>query len=247
MNDAPAMSDAPAMPQEQADDAEDRFIQQVLFEAIRQQKLNARQPRNPGQYTVSEAVQEELSQLKPLKRMAKAIEREFKKDNINDAPHANPTSMSTQVPAQVAAATTTPSSKPTANKSLPQIDRVPTATNVPSFIERYKVDMLYTQEVKERFGLNDLDRAGNRRLASRVTSARAAARPYEPLFETLQFLIEGRQLSPDTIQKNMVATLGQTRSIRAEFKRMAQVIAGVEGVENRAEAPKKALDIPDPK
>ena len=36
MNDAPAMSDAPAMPQEQADDAEeDRFIKQVLFEAGR--------------------------------------------------------------------------------------------------------------------------------------------------------------------------------------------------------------------
>ena len=104
----------------------------------------------------------------------------------NDAPHTNPTPMP-------------PAS---ANKPLPQIDRVPTATNVPSFIERYKVDMLYTQEVKERFGLNDLDRAENRRLASRVTSARAAARPYEPLFETLQFLIEGKQLSTDTIQKN---------------------------------------------
>ena len=42
MNDAPAMSDAPAMPQEQADDAEDRFMERVIFEAgrtaIRQQK-----------------------------------------------------------------------------------------------------------------------------------------------------------------------------------------------------------------
>ena len=248
MNDAPAMSDAPAMPQEQADDAEDRFIQQVLFEAIRQQKLNARQPRNPGQYTVSEAVQEELSQLKPLKRMAKAIEREFKKDNINDAPHANPTSMSTQVPAQVAAATTTPSSKPTANKSLSQIDRVPTATNVRSFIERYKVDRLNVAEVKERFGLNDLDRERNGKLASRVTSARGAAKPYKPLFETLQHLIEiKRCFSPDEIQDNMVATLGQTRSIRVEFKRMANILAGVDGVENRADALKKAWNVPDPK
>ena len=115
--------------------------------------------------------------------------------------------------------------------------------------------MLYTQEVKERFGLNDLDRAGNRRLASRVTSARAAAQPsaraaaqpYEPLFETLQFLIGSKQLSPNTIQKSLVATLGQTRSLRDEFKRMAKVLTGVDGVENRAEALKKAWNVPDPK
>ncbi len=173
--------------------------------------------------------------------MAKANEREFKKYNINDAPHANPTSMSAQVPAQVAAATTTPSSKPTANKSLSQIDRVPTATNVRSFIERYKVDRLNVAEVKERFGLNDLDRERNGKLASRVTSARAAAKPYRPLFETLQ------QLAPNTIQTSVVETLGQTGSIRTEFKRMANILAGVEGVENRAEALKKAWDIPDPK
>ena len=165
--------------------------------------------------------------------MAKAVEREFRKDNINDAPHANPTSMSTQVPAQVAAATTTPSSKPTANKSLSQIDRVPTATNVRSFIERYKVDRLNVAEVKERFGLNDLDKAGKKQLTSRVTSARGAALPYKPLFETLQHLIEiKRCFSPDEIQDNMVATLGQTRSIRAEFRRMANILAGVDGVEN---------------
>ena len=69
-----------------------------------------------------------------------------------------------------------------------------------------------------------------------------------PLFETLQHLIEiKRCFSPDMIQKNMVATLGQTGSIRAEFKRMAQVLAKVEGVENRAEALKKAWNVPDPK
>ena len=56
-----------------------------------------------------------------------------------------------------------------------------------------------------------------------------------------------RCFSPDEIQDNMVATLGQTGSIRTEFKRMARVLAGVEGVENRAEALKKAWDIPDPK
>ena len=86
------MSDAPTMTQEQVDDAEDRFIKQVLFEAgrtaIRQQKSNERQPRNPGQYNVSEAAEK--------------------------------------------------------------------------CIEGYKVDMIYTQEVKERFSLNDLDRANLR-------------------------------------------------------------------------------------
>ena len=74
------------------------------------------------------------------------------------------------------------------------------------------------------------------------------ALPYKPLFETLQHLIEiKRCFSPDTIQTNMVATLGQTRSIRAEFRRMARVLAGVEGVEKRAEALKKAWNVPDPK
>ena len=82
-------------------------------------------------------------------------------------------------------------------------------------------------EVKERFGLNDLDKAGKKQLTSRVTSARGATLPYKPLFETLQHLIEiKRCFSPDEIQDNMVATLGQTRSIRAEFKRMAQVLGG---------------------
>ena len=38
--------------------------------------------------------------------------------------------------------------------------------------------------------------------------------------------------SPDAIQESMVATLGQTRSIRDEFKRMAGVLTGVDGVEN---------------
>ncbi len=193
------------------------------------------------------AVQEELSQLRPLKRMAKAIEREFKKDNINDAPHANPTSMSAHVTAQVAAATTTPSSQPTANKPLPHFDRVPSATNVPSFIERYEFDMLNVAGVKARFGLNNLDSDGNKQLTNKVTSARAAAKPYRPLFETLQFLIGSKQLAPNTIQTNMVETLGQTRSIRDEFKRMARVLAGVDGVENRAEALKKAWNVPDPK
>ena len=162
--------------------------------------------------------------------------------------HANPTSMSAQVPAQVAAATITPSSKPTTNKSLSQIDRVTSATNVPSFIERYKVDMLNVAEVKERFGLNDLDKNGKKQLTSRVTSARGGAKPYKPLFETLQHLIEiKRCFSPDEIQDNMVATLGQTRSIRVEFKRMANILAGVDGVENRADALKKAWNVPDPK
>ena len=69
-----------------------------------------------------------------------------------------------------------------------------------------------------------------------------------PLFETLQHLIEiKRCFSPDTIQKNMFATLGQTRSIRDEFKRMANILAGVDGVENRADALKKAWNVPDPK
>ena len=36
-------------------------------------------------------------------------------------------------------------------------------------------------------------------------------------------------------------------SIRAEFKRMAQVLAGIEGVEKRADALKKAWNVPDPK
>ena len=45
----------------------------------------------------------------------------------------------------------------------------------------------------------------------------------------------------------MVATLGQTRSIRDELKRMARELAGVDGVENRAEALKKAWNVPDPK
>ena len=101
--------------------------------------------------------------------------------------------------------------------------------------------MLNVAEVKERFGLNDLDKAGKKQLTSRVTSARAAAKLYRPLFETLQ------QLAPNTIQTSVVETLGQTGSIRTEFKRMARVLAGVEGVENRAEALKKAWDIPDPK
>ena len=99
-------------------------------------------------------------------------------------------------------------------------------------------------EVKERFGLNDLDRERNGKLASRVTTARAAAKPYRPLFETLQFLIGSKQLAPNTIQTSLVATLGQTGSIRTEFKRMAQVLAGVEGVEKRAEALKKAWNVP---
>ena len=198
-------------------------------------------------------VQDELSQLQPLQRLAKAVEREFKMDTtINDAPHANPTSMSTQIPAQVAAATPAPSSKskPTANKALPEIQRVPTATTVRSFIKRYKVDTLNVAEVKKRFGLNDLelDQAGKRRLTSRVTSARGAAQPYAPLFETLQHLIESKRcFSPDAIQKSMVATLGQTRSIRAEFRRMARELAGIEGVEKRAYALKKAWNVPDPK
>ena len=119
------------------------------------------------------------------------------------------------------------------------------------FIERYKVDTLNVAEVKERFGLNDLelDQAGKRRLTSRVTSARGAAQPYAPLFETLQHLIESKRcFSPDAIQKSMVATLGQTRSIRGEFKRMAKVLAGVDGVANRAEALKTAWNVTvDPK
>lgn len=102
-----------------------------------------------------------------------------------------------------------------------------------------------------RFGLNDLelDQDGKRRLTSRVTSARGAAQSYEPLFETLQHLIEiKRCFSSDAIQKSMVATLGQTRSIRDEFKRMAKVLAGVDGVENRAEALKTAWNVTvDPK
>ena len=74
------------------------------------------------------------------------------------------------------------------------------------------------------------------------------ALPYKPLFETLQHLIEiKRCFSPDTIQKNMVATLGQTRSIRDELKRMARELAGVDGVENRAEALEKAWNVLDPK
>ena len=73
------------------------------------------------------------------------------------------------------------------------------------------------------------------------------AKPYRPLFETLQFLIGSKQLAPNTIQTSLVATVGQTRSIRTEFKRMAQVLAGVDGVENRAEALKKAWNVPDPK
>ena len=54
-------------------------------------------------------------------------------------------------------------------------------------------------------------------------------------------------LPPDEIQDNMVATLGQTRSIRAEFRRMARELAGIEGVEKRADALKKAWNVPDPK
>ena len=108
--------------------------------------------------------------------------------------------------------------------------------------------MLNVAEVKARFGLNDLDKNGKKQLTSRVTSARGGAKPYRALFETLQHLIEiKRCFSPDTIQTNMVATLGQTRSIRAEFRRMARELAGIEGVEKRAYALKKAWNVPDPK
>ena len=62
MNDAPPMSDAPPMTQEDA--VEDRFIKDsfmngVIFKskksAIKEQKSNQRQTRDPGQYQVSEA------------------------------------------------------------------------------------------------------------------------------------------------------------------------------------------------
>jgi len=255
-----AMSDAPATPQEQADDAEDRFIKQVLLRtAIRQQKSNEpnngvhaysvlytamRNQQRKDSKALIDGVQQEIGVIKQLlRKVGNALVE------TNDAAphaHANPTSMSLQVPAQV---TTTPSPMPaaSANKPLPHFDRVPSATNVPSFIERYEVDMLNVAGVKARFGLNNLDSKRNGKLASRVTSARAAAKPYRPLFETLQFLIGSKQLAPNTIQTNMVATVGQTRSIRAEFKRMARVLAGVDGVENRAEALKKAWNVPDPK
>ena len=125
-----------------------------------------------------------------------------------------------------------------------------TATDVRSFIERYKVDTLKVAEVKTRFGLNDLELGQDekKKLTSRVTSARGAARPYKPLFETLQHLIEIQRCSSDAIQTSVVATLGPTRSIRDEFKRMAKVLAGVDGVENRAEALKTAWNVTvDPK
>ena len=64
-------------------------------------------------------------------------------------------------------------------------------------------------------------------------------------------MIESKQLSPDRIQTCVLATVKPTTniqgSIRTEFKRMAQELAGVDGVENRAEALKKAWNVPDPK
>ena len=160
--------------------------------------------------------------------------------------------MAAQIAAQVTpSATTATTTTPTANKTLPQIERVTTATDVPSFIERYKVDTLTVAEVKTRFGLNDLELGQDekKKLTSRVTSARGAARPYKPLFETLQHLIEiQRCFSSDAIQTSVVATLGPTRSIRDEFKRMANELAGVDGVESRAEALKTAWNVTvDPK
>ena len=93
-----------------------------------------------------------------------------------------------------------------------------------------------------------MKKSKEKQLTSRVTSARGGAKPYRALFETLQHLIEiKRCFSRDTIQTNMVATLGQTRSIRAEFRRMARELAGIEGVEKRADALKKAWNVPDPK
>ena len=219
----------------------------VMCAAMRSE-LNETMKRRMG------AVQDELSQLQPLQRIAKAVAKEFKNDStINDAPHdANPASMAAQIAAQVAPSATTAATTTTttANKTLPQIERVTTATDVPSFIERYKVDTLKVAEVKTRFGLNDLELGQDekKKLTSRVTSARGAARPYKPLFETLQHLIEIQRCSSDAIQTSVVATLGPTRSIRDEFKRMANELAGVDGVESRAEALKTAWNVTvDPK
>ncbi|CAL6331405.1 unnamed protein product [Bathycoccus prasinos] len=62
MNDAPPMSDAPPMTQEDAVEdryIKDRFMNGGIFKAkksaIKEQKSNLRQTRNPGQYQVSEA------------------------------------------------------------------------------------------------------------------------------------------------------------------------------------------------
>lgn len=62
MNDAPPMSDAPPITQEDAVEdryIKDRFMNGGIFKAkksaIKEQKSNLRQTRNPGQYQVSEA------------------------------------------------------------------------------------------------------------------------------------------------------------------------------------------------
>ena len=127
---------------------------------------------------------------------------------------------------------------------------MPTEANAHSLIERYKFDMLTTDEVKAHFGMNDLDSAGKRQLSNMLSSVRFNARPYTPLFETHQVLIESKQLSPQMIQNCVLVMLGLATnmqgSIRTDFKRMAKVL-DEEGLEKHGEVLKKAWDIPDPK
>ena len=78
MNDAAARSDAPATTQKEAEEAEDRFINSVLIfkatkSAIKQGKSNERQPRNPGQYKVSDTAKKCIEgYVKYLENISKA-------------------------------------------------------------------------------------------------------------------------------------------------------------------------------
>ena len=108
-------------------------------------------------------------------------------------------------------------------------------------------DAVEDQYIKDRFMNGEIFKAKKAAIKEQKSNRRQTRDPGQyQVSEAAKACIK-RCSSPDAIQESMVATLGQTRSIRDEFKRMAGVLTGVDGVENRAEELKKAWNVPDPK
>ena len=120
--------------------------------------------------------------------------------------------------------------------------RTPSSTSLHEFVENFEFDNKTCEEAKESMGF--ASELKLKRLQSRQSTAKRTAKPFEPLYLTIKYLIEIEEENLDSINDQVYTKVNKSqRAFKKELRERSQALTEIRTIQARAEALKAAWNI----
>jgi len=128
------------------------------------------------------------------------------------------------------------------NVSLEKRTRTPSSTSLHEFVENFEFDNKTYEEAKESMGF--ASELKQKQLQSRQSTAKRTAKPFEPLYSTIKYLIEIEKENLDSINDQVYTKVNKSqRAFKKELRERSQALTKIKTIQARAEALKAAWNI----